>query len=104
MRKSISERTSTNRGKYMRLEASDLLWEIIALDKLIEAQSELVEELKLDLNNPDHTFSSEMMQLRELSEQIIVLRHLRQTRFEMKASLTDSKPTERARRIERNYG
>ena len=70
----------------MRLEASDLLGKLTALDKLIEAQTELVEELKLDLNNPDHTFSSEMMQLRELSEQIIVLRHLRQTRFEMEGN------------------
>jgi hypothetical protein len=70
----------------MRLEAIDLLGELTALDKLIEAQIELVEELKLDLNNPDYTFSSEMMQLRELSEQIIVLRHLRQTRFEMESN------------------
>ena len=67
----------------MRLEYSDLLWEITALDKLIEAQSELVQDLKQDLTNDVQTLSSEMMQLRELSEQIIVLRHLRQTRFEL---------------------
>jgi hypothetical protein len=57
-----------------------------ALDKLIEAQTELVEELKLDMDNPDQTLSGEMMQLRELSEQIIVLRHLRQTRFELECN------------------
>jgi methyl coenzyme M reductase subunit C-like uncharacterized protein (methanogenesis marker protein 7) len=67
----------------MRLEYRDLSGEIIALDKLIEAQSELVEELKQDLSNGARTLSGEMVQLRELSDQIIVLRHLRQTRFEM---------------------
>src|SRR5688572_27866596 len=83
MRELIPERTITNRREYMRLEYSDLLWEITALDKLIEAQSELVQDLKQDLTNDVQTLSSEMMQLRELSEQIIVLRHLRQTRFEL---------------------
>ncbi|HET8670811.1 MAG TPA: hypothetical protein VFM05_09360 [Candidatus Saccharimonadales bacterium] len=67
----------------MRLEYFDLLGKITALDKLIEAQSELVLDLKQDLTNDAQTLSSEMVQLRELSEQIIVLRHLRQTRFEM---------------------
>lgn len=67
----------------MRLEYNNFLGEITALDKLIEAQSELVQDLKQDLTNGAQTLSSEMMQLRELSEQIIVLRHLRQTRFEL---------------------
>lgn len=83
MRELISERTITKRRKYMRLEVHDLLGEITALDKLIEAQSELVQELKDDLTSGAQTLSSEMLQLRELSEQIIVLRHLRQTRFEL---------------------
>ena len=67
----------------MRLEYSDLLGEITALDKLIEAQSELVQDLKHDLTNDARTLSGEMMQLQELSEQIKVLRHLRQTLFEL---------------------
>lgn len=71
----------------MRLECRDLLAEITALDKLIEAQSELVQELKQDLTIGAQTLSSEMLQLRELSEQIIVLRHLRQTRFELEGNL-----------------
>jgi len=71
----------------MRLEYPDLLGEITALDKLIEAQSELVEDLKRDLSNGAQSLNGEMMQLRELSEQISVLRHLRQTRFEMEANL-----------------
>ena len=70
----------------MRVEFSGPSGEITALDKLIEAQSELVEELKRDLTSTDHTPSGEMAQLRELTEQIIVLRQLRQTRFEMEAS------------------
>jgi hypothetical protein len=70
----------------MRLENIDLLGEITALDKLIEAQSELVEELKEDLRNGGQTLSSEMEQLRELSKQIIVLRHLREKRSEMEGN------------------
>ncbi len=71
----------------MRLEFRDLSGEITALDKLIEAQSELVEDLKQDLSNGTQSLSTEMVQLRELSDQIIVLRHLRQTRFEMEADI-----------------
>ena len=88
----------------MSLEYRDLLGEITALDKLIEAQSELVEELKQDLYSPNKSLSSEMVYLRELSEQIIVLRHLRQTRFEMEGNLSNPTHGERPRRIERNYG
>lgn len=88
----------------MRLEYNDLLGEITALDKLIEAQSELVEELKQDLYNTDQSLSSEMVCLRELSEQIIVLRHLRQTRFEMESNLSSPTDGYRLRQIERNYG
>ena len=87
MRKLISERTFTNGIGYMRLEYRDISVEITALDKLIEAQSELVEDLKHDLSNGAQSLSSEMVQLRELSDQINVLRHLRQTRFEMEANL-----------------
>ena len=88
----------------MRQEYRDLLGEITALDKLIEAQSELVEELKQDLNNPDQTLNCEMVYLRELSEQIIVLRHLRQTRFEMEGNLSNPTHRNRLRHIERNFG
>jgi hypothetical protein len=58
---------------------------ITAWDKLIDGQAELIEDLKAELRNGQPCLSTELGLLRELSEEIVVLRELRQAQFEAAA-------------------
>jgi hypothetical protein len=58
------------------------LEEITAWDKLIEAQSDLIEDLKAELKDGKLCLSTELELLRELTEEIVVLREIRQAQFE----------------------
>jgi len=66
----------------MTTPCDNMLEEISALDKLIEGQAELIEDLKAELKNGKPSLSLELGLLRELSEEIVVLRELRQAQFE----------------------
>lgn len=69
----------------MTTPCGNTLEEINAWDKLIEGQSDLIDDLKAELKNGEPCLSIELGLLRELSEEIVVLRELRQAQFEAAA-------------------
>ncbi|MEN3334329.1 MAG: hypothetical protein V7641_3694 [Blastocatellia bacterium] len=69
----------------MTTSCDNTLEEISAWDKLIEGQSDLIEDLKAELKNGRPCLRIELGLLRELSEEIVVLRELRQAQFEATA-------------------
>jgi hypothetical protein len=66
----------------MTTAVDNTLEEMTAWDKLIEGQSDLIEDLKTELKTGKLCLSTEQELLRELTEEIVVLRELRQAQFE----------------------